>query len=526
MATATVPSSVKAGRGDRRRSWLARWGLLLAALIAVVLLAGFFACSVWAFRQSRVFEELREVSDSQITAASFRHTYFPHPGCILEKVVFVHGNTSKPLITIEKLRVRSTYLGILRRHITLIRAQGMRVLIPPFSELQPFRTSPSELTVEELVADGASIEFASSDSDNAPLHFDIHEASLRDLVSGTPISYRVKVRNPEPPGDVTATGRFGAWNDQDPAQTPVSGEYKFEKADLSVYGGIAGTLSSKGKFAGPIRHIDISGSIDIPDFEVNNNGHHAEVTTEFAAYVDGTSGDTFLSRVDARFKRTRVIASGSIAKAANGKSKTALLRLSSVNGRIENLLGLFVNDDRPPMSGAVTLRANIEVPTAQNFLEKVKLHGTFGIAGGEFSQSSTQQEVNKLSAGASGDKDTSDPATALTDLVGQVQLDHGVANFSDLAFRVPGARARMHGTFNVVNYKVDLHGQMHVETKASNTSSGVKALLLKVMDPFFKKRKQGEIIPVKITGTYQKPSFGLDPMDKRAQIPPASGGRK
>jgi hypothetical protein len=59
-----------------------------------------------------------------------------------------------------------------------------------------------------------------------------------------------------------------------------------------------------------------------------------------------------------------------------------------------------------------------------------------------------------------------------------------------------------------------------VQTKISNTTSGPKALLLKIMDPFFKKRKKGEVLPVRISGTYDKPSFGLDLMDKNAQNPP------
>jgi hypothetical protein len=63
---------------------------------------------------------------------------------------------------------------------------------------------------------------------------------------------------------------------------------------------------------------------------------------------------------------------------------------------------------------------------------------------------------------------------------------------------------------------------MQVRTKISNTSSGVKAFILKVMDPFFKKRKKGEILPVRISGTYENPSFGLDPMDKKARWPPPS----
>jgi len=38
-----------------------------------------------------------------------------------------------------------------------------------------------------------------------------------------------------------------------------------------------------------------------------------------------------------------------------------------------------------------------------------------------------------------------------------------------------------------------------------------------MMDPFFKKRKKEEILPVRISGTYHNPAFGLDLNDKKAQ---------
>ncbi len=98
----------------------------------------------------------------------------------------------------------------------------------------------------------------------------------------------------------------------------------------------------------------------------------------------------------------------------------------------------------------------------------------------------------------------------LTDLNGQVNLTHGIAHFSGLNFGVPGANAQMQGGYNILNHKIDLHGRMRVDTKISKTASGVKALFLKVMDPIFKKKKKGEIVPVHIEGTYEKPEFGLD----------------
>ena len=51
---------------------------------------------------------------------------------------------------------------------------------------------------------------------------------------------------------------------------------------------------------------------------------------------------------------------------------------------------------------------------------------------------------------------------------------------------------------------------MRVDTKISKTTTGVKSLFLKMMDPFFKKKKKGEVVPVHISGTYHHPQFGLD----------------
>ena len=139
----------------------------------------------------------------------------------------------------------------------------------------------------------------------------------------------------------------------------------------------------------------------------------------------------------------------------------------------------------------------------------MKLDGHFGIDEGSFSHPKTQKDVNELSAGARGQK-KEDPETVMTNLTGQVLLQRGVANFSDLSFQIPGAHARVHGTYNLINHKIDLHGPMQVDTSISKTTTGFKSLLLKVMDPFFKKKKKGEVVPVHIMGTYEKPGFGLD----------------
>ncbi len=93
----------------------------------------------------------------------------------------------------------------------------------------------------------------------------------------------------------------------------------------------------------------------------------------------------------------------------------------------------------------------------------------------------------------------------------------GVAKFSDLSFWIPGAHARVEGTYNLINYKIDLRGRLRVDTKLSDTTSGTRSVLLRMVDPIFRKKRQGEVVPVKIEGTYDHPTFGLDLEDKRAE---------
>ena len=99
--------------------------------------------------------------------------------------------------------------------------------------------------------------------------------------------------------------------------------------------------------------------------------------------------------------------------------------------------------------------------------------------------------------------------TVLSDLKGHVELQDGTARFSNLSFSVPGALAQMHGSYNLISEAIDFHGTLKTQSEPSDTTQGIKALMLKVLGPFFKNKPAGYIMPVKITGTYLHPSFGL-----------------
>jgi hypothetical protein len=517
---ASTETRIQAAGGGEPRPARTRKFLAIAAAIGVlaVCLAVVLFSRLWPFDRSVILQDLAEASGGTVEARSFHKTYLPFPGCILEGVIFHHGEKSqRPLITIDRLTIRGSYVGMFTHHVERIIADGARVYIPAFGSGVHFQTQHSNIIVNEVVANGTVVEFESRDPQKKPLTFDIHEGSVRNVGWNGPLAYRLKLHNPEPPGEIEAAGEFGVWRKDDPGETPFSGQYKFKDADLHVFHGIAGKLSSGGKFGGVLKHLDVTGSTDVPDFEVVSSGHKVELITEFNAYVNAMNGDTFLNRVDGHFRRTHVMARGSIAKIPGRKGKTTLIDLEAPRGRIEDVLWLFVTEPRAPMSGPVGLKAKVEIPPGERpFLEKVKLQGVFGVDEGSFTKTETQQDVNKLSAGARGEN-KDDAETVMTDLKGQVALENGTAKFADLSFSVPGAKAGLHGNYNIINHRIDLHGPLKVDTAISKTSSGMKSMLLKVMDPFFKKRKKGEVVPVHISGTYEHPQFGLDLMGKEGQ---------
>jgi hypothetical protein len=76
-------------------------------------------------------------------------------------------------------------------------------------------------------------------------------------------------------------------------------------------------------------------------------------------------------------------------------------------------------------------------------------------------------------------------------------------------FTTPGATARGGGTYSLLNKRIDLHGKLAMQASLSKAAGGIKSLLLLPLDPFFKKKNAGAVLPVKITGTYSHPTFGV-----------------
>ena len=506
------PIEIRPKHRGIRRSWLA----MLAVALAIIVVAGtVYLARAWPFTRATVIKELEQATSSTVQIREFHRTYFPHLGCVAVQVALKRGSDqqSQAEMMVEKLTVQGTWSGLLSKHLALIKAEGAHAVFPPLGSGQSWKPTESNVVVDQFIANGSVVEFTRKDK--PPLKFLVNEFAAHHLATYDPMKFEVRLRNPEPPGEVEASGTFGPWNMERVSATPVAGSYSFRDANLGAFGGIGGRLSSNGQFHGTLEKIDVVGNTDTPDFLVRHSSHRMDLASDFQVQVDALDGNVELNQVVARLARTVVVSHGRVADQGGQRGKTAALDLEVRNGRIQDLLRLFASEKQSPLSGVVSLTARTEVPPGpEPFLRKLQMTGDFGIASALFGKRQTEQQLNKLSAVARGEPEqAADPANVLSDLRGHVVVHDGVATFTDLSFHVPGALARLHGTFNLTSERVDFHGTLFMKASLPKASSGIKSFLLKAIDPFLKKnRRGGAEFPVSITGTYQHPVYRADPV--------------
>jgi AsmA-like C-terminal region len=511
---------------SRKLPWrtVMRWCLIVGAIVAVIFGgATILLIRNWPFTRQAVTTALQDRFARTVEIRSFRTTYFP-PGCVVEGISFLHRTHKDlpPLITVRTLIVEASYAGMFSLHKRVGKVQiiGLHVLVPPkntdghSSSVMPLTDSNSNrsLAIAEIRADGAVLEFMSSRRDE-PFKLQVHQLTLDHVGENGPIVYRATLLNTEPPGEIRSTGQFGPWDSDAPGSTPVSGSYTFDDANLGVFEGIGGTLSSHGKFNGTLEHIESDGGADVPNFHVSSSAHIVDLTTEFQAAVDATNGDTQFLNVRSHFQRTTVLSSGGVTGQPGQPGKAVALEMTVKDGRIDDLLRLIMEDKNPSMTGSVSLHAKVRVPPGPpGFLKKLNLEGDFGIGNERFTNAEVQVPINRLSESARGEnkqQQADDPETVLSNLKGHVSVKNGIATLSNVSFSAPGTLAEIRGTYNLLDKSVNLQGVLHTNGKLSDTTSGFKALVLKAVGPFLKK-KTITVVPFTVTGTSTKPSFALD----------------
>jgi hypothetical protein len=167
------------------------------------------------------------------------------------------------------------------------------------------------------------------------------------------------------------------------------------------------------------------------------------------------------------------------------------------------------------MNGGLQLSTKFVLPPGDvDVVKKLRLDGKFALSGARFTNAEVQQkivELSRRSSGKVGDKaEEVDPARVTSGFDGRFKLADSRLDIPDVSFDVQGATVQLAGEYGLLSEAIDFTGTLFMDVKVSDTTTGIKHFLLKLVDPLFKSDAGGSAIPIKITGTREAPSFGLD----------------
>jgi hypothetical protein len=400
---------------------------------------------------------------------------------------------------------------------------GQSISVLETETSDPVRPTIPPVVIDRIVCENAELTLATNKPGKLPMSFAIPHLTLTQITLSGPMHYIADVLNPKPKGMVHSEGSFGPWVTADPGMSAVAGSYTMDKADLGVFRGIAGIITSSGNYTGTLRDLAVTGTATVPDFRLTRFGNPVPLTTGFSARVDGTDGDTWLNQVNARLGGSQFTTAGQIVRlrldpasatqqgAQDGHSID--LNVNIAQGRIEDFLKLASKSPTPILTGSVGAKAHLLIPPGPDAVEqRIRLDGAFQLNKARFTSDKIQGKIQQLSLRGQGkpeDLKSSDPTLVRSDMKGSFHMAHESVALPDLDYSVPGADIQLSGSYSLEG-ALNFTGTARMEATVSQMVGGWKGLLLKPADKFFNKDGAGTLVPITIKGTREAPEFSLD----------------
>ncbi len=440
---------------------------------------------------------------------------------------------SAPLIRLEEFRFHAPldYMPGRPIHISVVQLKGLEVILPSRSQFshaiagvggQSRSGGRLSVKVDGVECSGARLVLETSKPGKLPMEFAIARLKLTKISSNGVMGFDAELTNPRPVGTIHSTGSFGPWLVADPGESPITGDYRFDHADLSIFHGIAGILNSTGHYQGTLRELAVDGETDTPDFRLTHFGNALPLRTRFHAMVDATNGDTWLEPVDATLGGSHFTAQGQVVRViaaeagapAHSIGHDIALTVTMDHARIEDFLRLASHSGQSLLTGAVTMKTTLRIPPSPLPVHmRIRLAGTFVLDQAQFTSTKIQNGIEQLSLRGQGrpnDVKITDPDSIQSQMLGGFSLAGGVLTLPRLEYTVPGADIQLQGTYGLDGGKMDFTGTARTQATVSKMVGGWKGFLLKPVDRYFKRDGAGAEIFIHIGGTRENPNFGID----------------
>ncbi len=514
----------------RRRVWTWLFASLLIAGVALGVIGEVMVHRAAPILKGRVIETLSTRFNSRVELDGFNVSLVKGLEVsgdglrIFPQDEVMAAGATEPLIALAHFSFHADWVGLFAdpMHVGAVHVTGMAIHIPP-KEMRAQAPKGKrhigkiKIVVDEIVFDDSKLVLGTSKPDKEPKDFELSHMVMRNVGPTKPWDYEATLVNAIPKGDIHAKGTFGPWDNDSPGDSTVTGHYTFDHANLNTIKGIGGMLSSVGEFTGQLDNIVVDGTTETPDFSLDTASHTMPLHTKFHAIVDGTSGDTYLQPVEAKLGGSEFTCSGAVVN-VKGKGHSIDLDVDVPNGRIQDFLQLAVKTTPVVMTGGLTTKMKLHIrPGNESVSKKIGLKGGFTLRQIHFTNPEVEDKVDMLSLRAQGDPKDAKPGAedVHSQMVGEFVMDAGRLNFSKLNYTLPGATVALTGEYTLDGERFEFEGKVRTDAKVSQmVASRWKSVLLKPVDPFFKKDGAGAEIPVKISGTKSAPKFGLDLVHK------------
>ncbi len=506
-----------------------RTKVLLFTLLALLILVGVGVVYLLTvppplehWLQARMILALQQHYQANVQIDNLRVTLIPEFYATADNFILPNrrGGDVPPLITVKHLTVRANLLQLLRQpvHLSVVELDGMEIKVAPKQPNQPAKSAPptektrvrfADFIIDRVEAGGTMLYVLRKDPAQDPMLWELRKLALRSAGVGQPMAFTAELTNPTPPGLIQTTGHFGPWDFDEPSATKVDGHYDFQHADLSVFNGISGMLSSVGNYTGALNKIVVDGTTDVPNFQLDSGGQQVHLTTQFHAVVDGTNGNTYLQPVKAHFLNSDIVTSGQVAGEKGKKGKTIALDVDMTKAYVQDMLALAAKGT-PMLTGGMALKARLLLPPGkQPVLQKMQLQGRFNLSDAHFTQDKAKSSIDELSRRGQGKPNDTSISNVASQFSGDFSLRNSTITFGSLQFMTPGAIAQVKGSYGLSSGDINFVGDVRLDAKVSQTMTGAKHVLLAPFDPLFNKHGAGTYLPVQVRGTRDHPDIKL-----------------
>jgi hypothetical protein len=528
---------------------------LLLLLVALAVVASVLLRHAEPYVRARIVNTLRDRFHARVELDSFQMSLghglqaegrglrvWP-PAQVEGVTVPATATPGDPLISLDEFRFHAPlhYQPGKPFHISQVELKGLEIHLPPKSHFvhasvpasaQPAAAGLVSFGVDRIECTSAHFVLETSKPGKLPLDIAIAHFNLANMAGGairpySALHFEAELTNPRPVGTVHSKGTFGPWKVEDPGESPIQGDYQFDNADLATFKGIAGVLSSTGKYEGTLRDLTVDGDTDTPDFSLTHFGNALPLHTHFHAKVDATNGDTWLDPVDATLGHSHFTAQGQVVRVVVpdtapdapaghliSKGHDIALNINVDSARIEDFLRLASHSSATLLTGALTMKAALHIPPGPAPVhERLTIKGGFHLDQARFTSTKIQDGLTQLSLRGQGrpkDVKAADPAATRSTMQGDFQMSAGVITLPALTYAVPGANIQLKGTYGVEGGALDFAGAAKLDATVSQMVGGLLGALLKPADRYFKKDGAGTEIPIHISGTREDPKFGID----------------